>query len=140
MTIPEMAARYRVTDSCVRNWIRLRKIKATKTDCGWIIPDDEVRPETMLPQERWKAHERPMGRPPRRAKKMPAAQLTDEQKREMIWNNHLSQNPRSLEWFSKKFGVSVDRIRSIYDEELFQRLHQEGGTNADRLPTENSGR
>lgn len=122
MTTSEMAKREGVTESCVRKWIMSGKIKATRTDCGWFIPDDQQRPANIPPTERWKVHKRPMGRPAYRAQ-TPVSQMTDKQKGEILWNNHAVKSPKSVRWFARTFGVSADEIRAMYDRELEHRLH-----------------
>ena len=130
MTTSEMARREGVTESCVRKWITSGKIKATRTDCGWFIPDDQQRPENLPPKDRWKAHKRPMGRPTYRRQRTHISQMSEKEKGDVLWNNHISQSPKSVRWFARTFGVSVDEIRAMYDRELKQRLHSrqtEGG-------------
>lgn len=117
MTIAEMAAKYRVTESCVRNWISLQKVRATKTDCGWVIPDDQRRPEAMPPQNRWQAHKRPMGRPTT-PRKVPPHLLSDHEKQEILWRNFLSSKERSMKYFERLFRCSADEIRDLYDAAL----------------------
>lgn len=116
MTVNDVVRRYGVSKATVHKWIGSGRIPAHKVGRVYIIPDDVEIPSPTPANERWRSR-----------KNTPMSELSalrnasDECKREFLWWQSIGTD-KPLEWFAKLFGVTVDEVRDMYDQEMQKRL------------------
>lgn len=118
MTTTEAAKKFGVCKTTIMKWIQKGKLKAHKVNGVFFIPPNAEKPEPIPMELRKNA------RP--KIQRNIYKDLSEQEKRDMLWDNQSKGREMPLYWFAEAFEMTVDDVRTMYDEEMRKRLGGDG--------------